>query len=277
MKFSIQTLILPHSSLEEIGALAHKFGYDGVEWRVLPDAALNDMGPEVKNRLAVCDLMESVPRIRKINAEYGLEVAGFSAYAEMDQLDDIRVLRDAGCGLGCPLFRVRGLYYRRDRNFYDILKDGQKKFAKVAELLEGYPIKAAIEIHHGFTVSSCGAAMLFCRDFSPENLGIIHDPGNQVFEGHEDARLGIEILGPYLAHVHFKNALWERTGAREDGTATWKARVAPINEGIIDWPDTIAQLKFAGYDGYLSNEGEVIAGQSLEDRLKPIEYLRTFC
>lgn len=277
MKFSIQTLILPHSSLEDIGALAARFGYDGVEWRVLPDAALNDMGLEVKNRLAICDLVESIPRLRAINEEHGLSVAGFSSYAEMDQLDDIRTLRDAGCELGCPFFRVRGLYYRRDRNFHELVEDGWRKFEKVAELLDGYPIKAAIEIHHGFAVSSCGAALHFCSRFSPEQLGVIHDPGNQVFEGREDARMGIEILGNYLVHVHFKNAVWERTGTDEHGTAIWKARVAPINEGIIHWPDYIAQLEFAGYEGYLSNEGEVIAGQPVEERLKPIEYLRPFC
>jgi sugar phosphate isomerase/epimerase len=277
MKFSIQTLILPHSSLEEIGGLARQYGYDGVEWRVLPDTCLKDLGPEVKNDLAVCTLKESVPRIQKINRDFGLEVAGFSSYAEMEQLDDIRVLRDAGCELKCPFFRIRGLYYRRDKNFHQIVEDAWRKFGKVGRLLEGYPIKAALEIHHGFTVSSCGAALHFLSKFSPEHIGIIHDPGNQVFEGREDARMGIEILGPYLAHVHFKNALWERTGAREDGTAVWKAKGTALPDGIIDWQDYIAQLKHAGYDGFLSNEGEVLTGQSLEQRLKPpIDYLRKF-
>lgn len=277
MKFSIQGLILPELTLEQIGAVARKTGYDGMEWRVLPDAALKDMGPEVKNRLAICDLMESVPRIEKINREHGLAAAGFSSYAEMEQLDDIRVLRDAGCALKCRFFRIRGLYYRRERNFHQIVEDGWRKFEKVEKLLEGYPIKAALEIHHGFTICSCGSALYFCSKFSPEHLGVIHDPGNQVFEGREDARLGIEMLGPYLVHVHFKNAAWQKTGVQDDGTVTWKAKVVPLNEGIINWPDYIAQLKLVGYGGYLSNEGEVVAGQSVEDRLRPVDYLKQFC
>jgi sugar phosphate isomerase/epimerase len=78
--------------------------------------------------------------------------------------------------------------------------------------------------------------------------------------------------------VHFKNAIWEKSGLQEDGTVIWKAKGAPVNEGIINWPDYIAQLKIAGYKGFLSNETEVLANQSMEERLKkPIDYLRRFC
>ncbi|MGC9065601.1 MAG: sugar phosphate isomerase/epimerase family protein [Candidatus Ratteibacteria bacterium] len=276
MKFSIQTIILPYNTLEEIGEIAHKYGYDGVEWRVLPDASLKDFGPEVKNNLAVCTLKQSAPLIKKINAEFNLTVAGFSSYVEMDQLDDIRIIRDAGCELGCPFFRIRGLYYRRDRNYHEIVEDGWKKFEKVEKLLETYPIKAAIEIHNGFVVSSCAAAYHFCSKFSPEHIGVIHDPGNQVVEGREDAKMGIEILGPYLIHVHFKNMIWEKKGVREDGTVEWKPKSVPLNEGIIDWKDYIDQLKNCGYKGFLSNEDMDTASGSIEQRLSQINYLKQF-
>lgn len=276
MKFSIQTIILPYNTLEEIGQIARKYGYDGVEWRVLPDSCLKDFGPEVKNNLAVCTLHKNISRIKKINDEFNLEVAGFSSYVEMDQLEDIKIIRDAGCELGCPFFRIRGLYYRRDRNYHQVVEEGWRKFEKVEKVLDGYPIKAAIEIHNGFAVSSCAAAFYFCSKFSPEHLGVIHDPGNQVVEGREDAKMGIEILGPYLIHVHFKNLIWEKTGIRDDGTFIWKPRSVPLNEGIIDWKDYIEQLKSAGYKGFLSNEDMDTASGSIEQRLKQIDYLKQF-
>jgi hypothetical protein len=41
-------------------------------------------------------------------------------------------------------------------------------------------------------------------------------------EGFEDRRIGAELLGPYLAHVHLKNAAFERP---EEG-GVWKSRWA---------------------------------------------------
>lgn len=276
MKFSIQTIILPYNTLEEIGEIAHKYGYQGVEWRVLPDNSLKDFGPEVKNNLAVCTLKKNIPVIKKINSEFSLSTPGFSSYVEMDQIEDIKIIRDAGCEIGCLFFRIRGLYYKRDRNYHEIVEDGWKKFEKVEKILEGYPIKAAIEIHNGFTVSSCAAAYHFCSKFSPKNLGVIHDPGNQVVEGREDAKMGIEILGEYLVHVHFKNLIWEKQGTRDDGTVEWKPKSVPLNEGIIDWKDYITQLKTAGYKGFLSNEDMDTSTGPVEQRLKQINYLKQF-
>jgi len=275
MKFSIQTIILPYNDLKEIGEIAHKYGYNGVEWRVLPDASLKDFGPEVKNNLAVCTLKKNIPLIKKICADFNLETAGFSSYVEMDQIEDIKIIRDAGCELGCPFFRIRGLYYRRDRNYHEIIEEGWRKFEKVEKILENYPIKAAIEIHNGFAVSSCAAAYHFCSKFTPKHLGVIHDPGNQVIEGREDAKMGIEILGPYLVHVHFKNLIWENAGKREDGTTVWKPKSVPVNEGIIDWRDYITQLKALNYNGFLSNE-DMDVSRPIEERLKQIAYLKQF-
>ncbi|MCM8788398.1 MAG: sugar phosphate isomerase/epimerase [Candidatus Omnitrophica bacterium] len=275
MKFSIQTIILPYNSLEEIGEIAHRYGYDGIEWRVLPDSCLKDFGPEAKNTLTVCSLKKRVEVIKKISKQFNLATAGFSSYVEMNQIEDIKIIRDAGCELGCPFFRIRGLYYKRDRNYHEIVEDGWRKFEKVEKILQGYPIKAAIEIHHGFAVSSCAAAYHFCSRFSPENLCVIHDPGNQVVEGREDAKMGIEILGPYLIHVHFKNLIWKKNLVRKDGTVEWKPKSVPVNEGIIDWKDYIEQLKKAGYNGFLSNE-DMDATRDIEQRLKQIDYLKQF-
>ncbi|GIX08239.1 MAG: hypothetical protein KatS3mg115_2642 [Candidatus Poribacteria bacterium] len=46
--------------------------------------------------------------------------------------------------------------------------------------------------------------------FRPEQVGVIHDAGNMVHEGFENYQMGCELLGPYLAHVHVKNAAWVR-------------------------------------------------------------------
>jgi sugar phosphate isomerase/epimerase len=69
-----------------------------------------------------------------------------------------------------------------------------------------------------------------------------------IIEGREDCRMGLEILGDYLAYVHVKNCVWRPSGGR------WCHQWAALREGMVDWPDTVAALKACGYEGYLSVE-----------------------
>ncbi len=83
---------------------------------------------------------------------------------------------------------------------------------------------------------------------------MIHDAGNMVFEGFEAYRMGLEVLGPYLAHVHLKNARWAETGARDDGSSGWAAGFAPLTAGSVDVPALFGALASVGYDGWVSFE-----------------------
>ena len=71
-----------------------------------------------------------------------------------------------------------------------------------------------------------------------------------VHEGYEDYRMGMELLGSYLAHIHIKNA----TFVREKDDGIWKARWAPLANGIVNFSKFIAALKEFDYDGWLSME-----------------------
>jgi sugar phosphate isomerase/epimerase len=65
-------------------------------------------------------------------------------------------------------------------------------------------------------------------------------------EGHLDAALAIAELGPYLRHVHVKNITWRRA----DGVWTWS--YSSLSTGMLDWPATLAALRSAGYEGWIS-------------------------
>jgi sugar phosphate isomerase/epimerase len=79
---------------------------------------------------------------------------------------------------------------------------------------------------------------------------VIHDAGNMVYEGFEEYRMGLELLGPYLAHVHLKNAAWQRPS---DG-GVWQANWAPLADGVVDWQKLFAALRAVGYTGWLGIE-----------------------
>jgi sugar phosphate isomerase/epimerase len=80
---------------------------------------------------------------------------------------------------------------------------------------------------------------------------VLYDPGNLVHEGFEQYRMGLELLGPYLAHVHVKNAGWlpatNSTGPMDP--ASWRCAWQPVANGIVPWKLVLADLKAVGYQG----------------------------
>jgi len=119
------------------------------------------------------------------------------------------------------------------------------------------------------------------EDLDPSRIGVIFDPGNMVIEGIENWRMGLELLGPHLSHVHVKNAGWFREdagaqarqspgdagpGLRSLGGGAWEWRWTPLLEGIVDWQRVVRDLRSAGCDGYLSLED--FGDQPVEQKLE---------
>ncbi|MBT2233649.1 sugar phosphate isomerase/epimerase [Nonomuraea sp. NEAU-A123] len=84
----------------------------------------------------------------------------------------------------------------------------------------------------------------------PHLVGVIYDPGNTVVEGSEDPRLALQILGEHLAHVHLKNAAYERA----EGGGPWRPRWTTMDDGVLDVPAILRLLESAGYRGWVSVE-----------------------
>lgn len=148
------------------------------------------------------------------------------------------------------------------------LRRDTEALARVLELSAGYDVRYVFELHHGFVVNSASAAMRILEQFPAQNVGVLMDPGNMVFEGNEGWRNSVQILGEYLDYLHCKNAQW----LREDGK--WQKRWASLPEGIADYPELVTALKDEGFAGYLSIE-DLRRDVSTEERVgEGIAYLR---
>ena len=66
--------------------------------------------------------------------------------------------------------------------------------------------------------------------------------------------MGLELLGPYVSHVHIGNAVpvaGERTDA---GVTPWSFDFCDLRDGIANIEQIVADLVAVGYQGYLSLE-----------------------
>ena len=85
--------------------------------------------------------------------------------------------------------------------------------------------------------------------------------------------MALELLGPYLSHVHAKNCMWVHTGD-DDGVAQWEWRMAPVKGGQADWGKIVAALKRVGYQGWLSFE-DFSSGDTRTKLADGLRYLKS--
>jgi sugar phosphate isomerase/epimerase len=190
-------------------------------------------------------------------------------YAVCDDLPGVeRGMRGAAL-LGAPALRVRVPRFDGRESFVRLRDRALEQFRGVEALAQRHGVRALVETHQGTIVPSASAAASFLQleRFDPRWVGAIHDAGNMVVEGYEHYRLGLEALGPYLAHVHLKNCRWRVVGTRADGSQEWRAEWAPLTAGVVDVAALFEALGAVGYDGWISFE-DFSTEQPLEERVR---------
>jgi sugar phosphate isomerase/epimerase len=256
MRFAVFTVSLPEWTPEEAVRNLADLGYDGVEWRITDDSprATPEFWRGNRCTFPLSSFVEDAPRIRTLTEAAGLAVPAIASYVQAADLENVeRVLRGAAA-LGTPMARIQVPRYDGQSSYVALWESARRDYREVERVASAHGVKALLEIHHETIVPSASATRRFLDGFDPEWVGAIYDPGNMVWEGHEQYRLGLETLGPYLAHVHAKNSAWRQSGQRPDGSLAWQAEWAPLDEGIVDLRDLFMALRHVGYDDWVSVE-----------------------
>jgi sugar phosphate isomerase/epimerase len=280
MKFAVFTAMLTEFSPEETIDKLAASGWDGVEWAVKMDD--DDGGYSFKWSRAIRD----GPAIAERVQEAGLETAGvnFDVLGPDTPEEQVRQAIKVAAGLGAVRMRFGMPNFGGNspdgppdkyRRLFDRTAD---KLASAVEIAASHGVKQLIECHFGTITPSAALALRLAERYSPEQVGVILDPGNQVVEGFENWELEIELLGDYLAHVHAKNARWDhrpgssagRAGLKSDWARSWVA----LDSGMADWSFVLRALQAAGYDGWIGMED--FSDTPTSDKLGQIELLRNW-
>jgi sugar phosphate isomerase/epimerase len=262
MKVGVFTVGLPDLTPEEAAREIGAAGYDGVEWRVarIPEEFRGEEPSFWRNNLCTLEPTEvEARRARSLSEDTGLEVVGLGTYIGVGELDAVDEAMNIARIAGAPQIRV-GSGSLEGASYARRFEEATRFLAGVEELAIRYGVKALVEIHQGTICPSASLAHRLVSNFRPERIGVIFDPGNMVLEGFEDYRIGTELLGPYLAHVHLKNAVFDRP---ESG-GTWRPRWAPLEDGVVDFERLFEALWLASYDGWLVIEDFSAARPSRE-------------
>ena len=262
MKLSVYTLVCPEFTLEEAAAAIAALGVEGIEWRVgrvAENTRCDLRDPErfwSANRgatLPIDDLENAAREAARITSDNGLTVSFLAGWADPSDAEAVRLQMAAAQILGAPAIRVGP--GGGDADDVNALFDaGRQSWDEVEELARSMSVKAVVEIHHEGLIPSASAARRFIEGRDPDCCGVLYDPGNMAFEGYERPEYALQVIRPWLAHVHVKNARPHIVGADEHRFLQWSYSSCSLREGIVDWPGQVAALREAGYDGWLSLE-----------------------
>lgn len=258
MKFAVFTVSLPEWTPEQAVAELADQGWDGIEWRVVdspPAEPGSTPGFWSGNRatIGLTEFVQRAPELARLVADAGLGMPAVGAYPTCDEPEDVERALRGTAALGAPAVRIRTPALNGSR-YEESFARARDRFGPIAIRAGELGVKVVVELHHQTIVSSPSAAMRLLEGLDPAHIGVLHDIGNMVAEGGEDIRAGLEILGPYLAHVHVKNGVWAAGDRRTDGTRRWSFQWAPMADGQADLPALFAGLREVGYDGWVSTE-----------------------
>jgi sugar phosphate isomerase/epimerase len=274
MKVGVFTVGLPDLTPEDAVREIEKTGYDGVEWRVthVPDEVKGEEPSFWGNNLCTLEpTLEEARRARMLCADANLDVVGLGTYISVgDVAATAEAMRFAQTA-GAPQIRV-GVGSPGGSSYAELFAAARRFLARVEELAGEYGVKAVVEIHHGTICPSASLAHRLVSGLDPELVGVIFDPGNMAQEGFEDYRIGVELLGPYLAHVHLKNAAFEPP----KGGGVWKPRWAPLEDGVVDFGPLFEALDASGYDGWFVIEDFSSARPTRTALEHNLEFVRSF-
>jgi sugar phosphate isomerase/epimerase len=253
MNISVFTVMLPDLTPEEAAKELSAVGYDGVEWRVtitLPERRQEAPSYWGNNLCTLAPTPEDAERARRLAQMAGLQIPGLGTYITMGDLEMVERVMHFAQIAGAPQIRVG---VGRDLNRYsytELFTQTRTFLTNVVPLARQYGVKALVETHPNTITPSASAAYRLVEGFDPETIGVIYDPGNLVHEGYEDYRIGTQLLGRYLAHIHLKNGSFSRPPAG----GVWQPAAAPLEDGVVDFRKLFTVLKQVGYTGWLGVE-----------------------
>jgi sugar phosphate isomerase/epimerase len=249
MRFSVFTASTPDWSPTEAAQALAAQGWDGIEWRVTDQDRAPAPGFWAGNRATwpLTGLEDSVAEIASVTAAAGLAFSGIGGYARADNHEDVERMLAATATLGAERVRVT-MPHADEGEYRSLFASTRADLEWIAERAQHHGVTALVELHHETITASASAAFRLVDGLDPKHVGVIHDLGNLIIEGQERHLSAFELLGPYLAHVHIKNAQWV---ADESG---WHHEWATLRDGQADVVAYVCDLVTFGYDGWITLE-----------------------
>lgn len=279
MKLSVFTVATPDLQPEELAKAAADAGIEGIEWRFkeIPEEAAGEKPSFWRRNRCSMDpngTQEDWLEFQQAADKHGRRSLAVVPYLTCGDVEATEKVMQAAKLIGASFIRAGIPGYDRKRNYNELYDQAVRYLHEVQDLAAAYGVKAVVETHHLTIAPSAGLTHRLVSHFNPQHIGVLYDPGNMVHEGYENYRMGLELLGPYLAHVHVKNGGYRKTPAEDGSSAAWSGEWVPLDQGAVPWKQVIQDLQSVGYEGYYGIEDFSRTFESREMLLRFAEQMK---
>ena len=229
-------------------------GYAGIEWKVgeAPHAGSSTAASPFlsDNRCTIVPGIEGAAQVRDLAEASGLALVGLNPYLQVGDTPALEAMFAMAVAAGASQIRFQGPRVGTGQVPYaKLLAQTKEYIAKAETIARETGVRFVLEMHHRTITPSAELAQRAVSDADPTHVGVILDIGNTFWEGYADTRVMLEVLGPYLHHVHLKNVK-----AKPVSGGRWVQEWSVLDEGFLDVPEFFAQLNEHGYRGWVSIE-----------------------
>jgi len=234
------TFSCPELTLDQVLALANKFGYDGIEPRV---SSNHKHGVE----------FDSSPAFRK-EARQKAEAAGIQmacvatscVYADPAKttvmIEDTHQAIDLAGDIGAPCIRVFGGTIPESVSREQAIDGVAKALASVADHAQQRQVIVGMETHDAWCDPAHVAAVI--QQVNHPAIGVNWDIMHPVRVARVTMDQTFNVLKPWIRHVHFHDCK----------ITDKKYALCPIGQGDIDHHRAVQLLKSMAYSNFLSGE-----------------------
>lgn len=234
VRLAFSTLANTEGSLADAAAAGVRYGYEGIELRIVDGRLLT---PEIarEERRAI---------VRTIGAT-GLAICcvdtSFEIANPREPVATGLAYVDLAADLGAPMIRLFGGAPSGEPWSTTVARTGERAEA-LAERGRALGVTVAIETHDTF---AAGAALARALELAPDDVGVVWDTLNPMIVDEPPART-FERVRERLVHVHVKDG----------GVPPDRERNELLGHGRVPVADIVRMLREDGYDGWLSVEWE---------------------
>ncbi len=246
MKLCGHTMGMPEMDIFEAISFCASIGLDGIEVRCAENGQMH----------LEALTSDDVRRIRDHAQAESVEFACLTPYyrdfmdeaAEKASLEGYRIACDIARQLDCPTVRaISGQWPQDDFERDEVFERTVEGTREAGAIAADCGVVLGVETHRGQLAWSAAEAVEFVEAIDHEAVGVLYDAYWVHVRGEEPVDKAVEMLAPWIVHVHAKDC------AREDDGGT---HTTLIGEGEMDWCEIIERLNGIGYDGWISDEYE---------------------
>jgi sugar phosphate isomerase/epimerase len=235
MRLAFSTLACPAWSFEQAAAAAKRYGYAGLELRLLDGELVTPAMPG-----------DQRARARRVCAEAGLAICcvdtSFKLADPAAALDEGYGYLELAAALDSPLIRLFG-GAPAEEGWDTTVQRSAERLAALAERGRRLGVRVALETHDSF---SAGRAVADVLAAVPDHFaGALWDTLHPYRAG-ETAEQTFDLIGDRLLHIHIKDG----------GVAPNVSECRLLGEGRAPIQSILKTVLARGYDGWLSVEWE---------------------